>query len=371
MTHGRRTEGRRLFTLLAALLAASASGCASTKAAKQEIVWPVPPDMPRIRYVRSIGSAQDLNPSFWVSLWRALVPSDSRGILKGPNGLALGPDEKVLYVTNPAFGTLVRVDLERGSLKIVGDDGPGRLVLPFGVAVDRDSNVYASDQLLGEVHVFDKDGAFLRLFGKGILEHPTTLALDRKAGILYAVNGSGSTKSDHRIEAFSLDGKHLRTIGTRGHAPGEFNFPSHIAVDREGNLYVSDMLNFRVQVFDRDGRLLTLFGTIGAGGPGQFEKSKGIAFDTFGNVYVADALHGVQIFNRAAQTLMSFGEGFMQLPTGIVIDSRNHIYVSDPPGQRVHEFVLFNTTQADSFPPGAPPAGDRGSAKRSKPPAGG
>jgi sugar lactone lactonase YvrE len=110
------------------------------------------------------------------------------------------------------------------------------------------------------------------------------------------------------------------------------------------------------------------FGSIGAGGPGLFDKSKGIAFDTFGNIYVADALHGLQIFNPNFQPLMMFAKGFVQTPTGLVIDSRNHIFVSDPVSPMVHEFELINTTAEDSFQTVPAPAQAPAEGSRNPPP---
>jgi DNA-binding beta-propeller fold protein YncE len=249
-------------------------------------------------------------------------------------------------------------------MELLGAGGAAKLIHPFGVGVDAEGDVYVADQRADEIVVLDGKGRLQRRFGKEKLQGPTALALDRKRQVLYVLNGMSSLKTDHRIEAFSLKGDHLRTIGKRGSGQGEFNFASHLTVAPDGRIFVSDMLNFRVQVLDPEGGYVSSFGSIGAGGPGFFDKSKGIALDTFGNVYVADALHGVQIFNPTFQPLMFFGEGFIQTPTGLVIDSRNHIFVSDPVSPFVHEFVLINTTAEDSFPPRLPaqnpnpPAGD-------------
>jgi sugar lactone lactonase YvrE len=343
---------------LLSLIALLAAGCAGTSAQKREFVWPEAPETPRIKHLRAFRVPDDISTSFWRRFARVLIPSDPRAGLRSPNCMALSPDEKILYVANPAAGTLVRVDRASGAMNVIGDGGRARLVKPFGVGVDANGNVYVSDQANGEIVVLDGDGEFLRRFGQGKLESPISLAVDPTRQVLYVLNGVSSQKTDHRVEAFSLKGEHLRTIGHRGFGQGEFNFASHLAVAKDGRLFVSDMLNFRVQVFDTEGKFLTTFGAIGAGGPGFFDKSKGIAFDSFGNIYVADALHGVQIFNPTFQPLMSFAEGFIQMPTGLAIDSSNHIFVSDPPSSLVHEFVLINTTAEDSYPrPDAPSKG--------------
>jgi streptogramin lyase len=131
-------------------------------------------------------------------------------------------------------------------------------------------------------------------------------------------------------------------------------------VSREGELHVVDMLNFRVQVFDAQGRLVRFFGEAGAGFPGQFDKIHAVGFDTFGNVYVTDAVQGIHVLNPDAQALMIFGAPVARAPSAIVVDSKNTIYVGDLLFA-VHEFQLINTKAEDSYvkpkAPAAKPAG--------------
>jgi len=205
-----------------------------------------------------------------------------------------------------------------------------------------------SDKQANAVLVYEPDGKLKRTFGADRLVQPTGLAVDRRGQQVYVISDATTQTGKHLVEVFALDGRHLRSMGGgRSPAPGIFNFPSDLAVNAAGHLYVADMLNFRVQVFDAQGGLVKMFGQSGSGSPGLFDKIHGISFDTFGNVYVVDLMQGVQILNEANQPLMSFGEGLMAAPLGIVIDSRNHIYVSDYQ-HMVHEFELVNTTSEDS-----------------------
>jgi len=349
MQSHRTTAARRAtaaLTLAAAAGALLATGCAAPQ--RPKVAYPPPPDPPRVMYVRSFQKPDDLQTGGWQKFWNALVPHDSGLGTVNPAGLALSPDEKVLYVASPPRGKVLAVNLATGDFEAIGTTGQRRLGRPIGVGTDADGLLYVSDKQYNTVLVYEPDGTLKRVFGADRLVQPTGLAVDRKGQQVYVINDATTQVGRHTVEVFALDGRHLRTMGGgRSPAPGIFNFPSDLAVSPAGQLHVADMLNFRVQVFDAQGGLVKMFGQAGSGYPGQFDKIHGISFDTFGNVYVVDLMQGVQILNDLNQPLMSFGEGIMAAPLGIVIDSRNHIFVSDYQ-HAVHEFELVNTTAADS-----------------------
>lgn len=350
----------RLRALAASLVLASAAGCATTRSSKDLPSWP-PDDKARIQFVRTIVSESDLTSGVWQSAVRSVVPPSANAVVKTPTGLALSPDEKALYIACSGSATILRADLERGKMEVIGTEQgkkPGR---PFGVAVDGDGKVYVSDMSQDAVLVYGADGKHVRTMRNAELDKPTGLAIDRRRQLLYAIAGVHGTSDRHRVEVFSLAGQHLRTIGTRGEKPGEFNFPTNLTVAKDGTLYVVDMLNFRVQLFDPEGNLVSMFGQIGAAGiPGAFDKAKSIALDAFGNIYVVDsqAAH-VQMFNPKFEVLMAFGgrlnkPGFFMTPTAIAIDSKNTIYVAEFFGGWVAQYQLVNTSADDSYVAGAP-----------------
>jgi len=79
----------------------------------------------------------------------------------------------------------------------------------------------------------------------------------------------------------------LSKWGVWGAGNSQFNFPSDVALDAAGNVYVADALNHRIQVFDGTGRLLTKWGEEGTG-DGQFDSPRGVAVNSAGDIYVAD-----------------------------------------------------------------------------------
>ena len=343
MQNASRPAARLAAALALALLGA---GCATPKVV--HFTYPPPPDKGRVVHVRTFTRPDDLQTGLGQRIMNALVPHDSALALVNPAGLALSPDEQVLYVASPPKSRVLAIDLQRGGFKAIGTTGQRRLARPIGVGTDADGLLYVADKQLGAIHVYHPDGTLVRVLGGGQLTQPTGLAVDKRGQQVYVINDATTQTGKHTVEVFALDGRHLRTTGGgRSPAPGSFNFPSDLWVDKAGQLYVSDMLNFRVQVFDAAGGLIRYFGQAGSGLPGLFDKIHGISTDTFGNVYVVDLMQGVQILNDAGQALMSFGEGTVSVPLGIVIDSRNHIFVSDYQ-HAVHEFELINTTAEDS-----------------------
>jgi DNA-binding beta-propeller fold protein YncE len=152
----------------------------------------------------------------------------------------------------------------------------------------------------------------------------------------------------------------LRKIGTTGHnheltTPGDFAKPTGVAVDADGNLYVCDTLNNRVEIFDADGRFIKTFGKSGDG-PGYFARPKGIAIDADGNIWVADGLQDrVQVFNQENQLLITFGghgllPGQFQSLVNVISDTkRNRIFTTEIFPGRAQEFQYVTNAQADQL----------------------
>jgi DNA-binding beta-propeller fold protein YncE len=222
------------------------------------------------------------------------------------------------------------------------------------VVLDAQENVYVSETKAGRIVVYSKDGKRLRSFGKET-ERPTGLAIDRARGVLYVADTSRVTSENHRVFAYTLEGRLVREIGHgRGAEEGQFNFPSYLALDDAGNLYVNDAMNFRIQVFDPEGKLLRGYGETGDT-IGSLARTKGLALDGFGNIYAADGEHSVvQIFNKDFAPLLWFGGSapkveYFDIPTAIAVDrQRNRIYVANSVQGRVNVYDLVNTSAADS-----------------------
>jgi DNA-binding beta-propeller fold protein YncE len=212
---------------------------------------------------------------------------------RNPMDLALGADDRV-YVVNRSYenrpdGIHITVCTlgekficEFGSF---GEDD-GKFVWPMGIALDRDENVYVSDEWLNRISIFTKDGTFLRKWGKpgsgdGELHGPSGLAISND-GTMFLVDSR-----NHRVQKFTLDGRYLGQFGSFGNGPGQLNMPWGIALDKDDLVYIADWRNDRIQKFAPDGRWLAAFGSSGKG-VGQFNRPSGVAVDQDGEIYIAD-----------------------------------------------------------------------------------
>jgi DNA-binding beta-propeller fold protein YncE len=311
------------------------AGCATPKPA--EMIWPLPPDEPRIKYVKSIRSAADVEKrSLWKTLVEAIVGAKSSAPLAKPYAVHVDREGR-LFVTDSAWPAVLIFDMKNQKFSVIGLEGPGVLAKPMGVTTDAAGRIYVTDTLENRGVVYDHDGNFLIGIGeKGRFDQPVGIAVNDALNRVYIVD-----TRKHKVSVFnSKDGKFLFEFGARGVEDGQFNWPTNIAIDKDGKLFVMDTFNFRVQVFDPDGKFLSKFGSIGSG-LGQFSKPKGIALDTEGHVYVVDAaFNNVQIFDQQGQLLLFFGgfgnrPGQLWLPAGMYIDQDDQIYVADQYNHRI------------------------------------
>jgi len=175
--------------------------------------------------------------------------------------------------------------------------------------------------------------------GDGQLKTPADVAVDSQ-GNLWVVD-----RGNNRIEKFDATGKYLAKFGSLGSGNGQFNRPTAIAIASNGDLLVTDSGNARVQRFSSAGIYLSKFGSAGTGN-GQFAGSgpEGIAIDASGNIWVSDTYSGrLQKFTSAGvfvKAAGSKGSGTGQLgePTGLDIDSSGNLWVADWQNNRVSRF---------------------------------
>jgi DNA-binding beta-propeller fold protein YncE len=224
------------------------------------------------------------------------------------------------------------------------------------VAVDSRNNLFVLVRGEYPVLVFSTEGRLLQKWGKGMIAGPHGLHVDAKDFVFCVDNVS------HVVRKFSPEGKLLMTIGTPGvpsdsgspegnfktvvRGAGPFNCPTKMTTSSTGEIFVTDGYgNARVHRFSADGKLIKSWGEPGTG-PGQFNLPHGIAVDPNGNVYVADRENErIQIFD-ANGNLKTIWPGICR-PTAIFI-KHGLVYVTEL-GRRLYlDNVLF---QPSSNPP--------------------
>lgn len=307
-------------------------------ASTDPLIYPQPPDEPRFVYERTIYGSADVVPQRKdAALKRALT-----GELERSEGLgkpyAVAVHHGRIYVSDSAERFVKVFDVAAGTYTKIGDDDQGPLVKPLGLDVDKDGNVYVADASNKAVMVYGSNGKFLRkIGGPKVFERLSSVTVDDIGHRVLVTDIGGVSSDQHKIRIFDLTtGNHLFDLGKRGIGPGEFNLPRDVAIGKNGQIYVVDGGNFRVQIFDRDGKYLQSFGSVGKQ-LGNFARPKEIAADRDGNVYVVDAAFGnFQIFNADGDLLMFIGErserdgpAHYMLPSGIYIDEDGRIYMVD------------------------------------------
>ena len=181
---------------------------------------------------------------------------------------------------------------------------------------------------------FDQSGTLVKSFGGGMFVFPHGIAVD-KDGNIWVTDGQGRDGKGHQVFKFSPDGEVLMTLGKAGVAgdgPDTFNQPDDVAIAPNGDIFVSDghtpaMGNARVIKFTKDGKFIKQWGKHGSG-PGEFEVPHALAFDSRGRLFVGDrANNRIQIFDQDGNFIDQWKQ--FSRPSGVYIDNHDVIYVTD------------------------------------------
>ncbi|MDH3345574.1 MAG: hypothetical protein OEL75_00145, partial [Kiritimatiellaceae bacterium] len=269
---------------------------------------------------------------------------------QSPTRLARGPEGKV-YVTDHQVGSVFIYD---SSLSVIGELKYQNN--PLGIAVGVDGTMYVGNRGAKAIQAYDSNGDFIRNVGEGMLHMPSDIALDLY-GNLYVADSPA-----HCIRIFNMDGGHLGDIGSVGTSDGEFKFPVSVDVayrtnetgQVEGELFVADQGNFRIQVFNLSGNLLRVLNlprieekTFGGDPEGHLGRLQSIAIDNQYQIHAADTVSSmIQVWDADTGAYKgwnygSFGTnpGQLNLPLDILItdpvDGTNQVIVANNANERV------------------------------------
>ncbi len=240
-------------------------------------------------------------------------------------------------------------------------EGSGQFNWPTGIALDGKGDVLVADEENARVDVFKENGVFVKSFGTWGTEAGQFLEIK---GV--AVDSKGDIWTDDqgnaRLQEFSEKGAYLKTIGSYGTGTGQFKEPKGIAIDSHNNVWVTDTGNNRIEKFTEAGVFVAVYGfgvsngeeklesctsSCRAGNPGagngQLEAPRELAVDSAGNIWVTDTGNNrVEEYTEKGAFIkavgsLGTGNGQFKEPKGITIDAKGNVWVVDAENARIEE----------------------------------
>ncbi len=215
---------------------------------------------------------------------------------------------------------------------------------PVDMAIGEDDIIYIANRSYENrpdgirISVVSMDEEYISEFGSygedpGQFVWPTAVALDDRGNVYLADEWL------NRISIYTGDGEFVRSWGRSGSGNGELDRPAGLAINGD-TIFITDSRNHRVQKFSLDGSYIGQFGSFGSG-EGELNMPWGIGLDKDGNVYVADWRNDrIQEFSADGEWRASFGQsgsavGQFNRPNGVAVDAEGDIYVADWLNNRV------------------------------------
>jgi DNA-binding beta-propeller fold protein YncE len=320
-----RAGGYSLWRPLAAGLAAAfLAGCAVAPTEKPRppgpVFYPPLPNPPRIQHLTTFSGERDLVGASGGFAQFILGDDKKARQLRQPYGVAMF--EGKLYVVDSRAPGVAVFDLVRRRFTLLTGPGNGRMKRPINVTIDSDGTKYVTDTGRDQILVYDSNDRFMAAFGDGEQFKPVDTAIVGER--LYVVD-----IRHHEVQVLDKRSGRLQfRFGKAGSKAGELFHPTNIAIGPDGDLYVVETNNYRVQRFTAEGKHVRVYGEVGTA-PGSFARPKGIAVDRAGRLYVGDAaFENIQVFDSGGRLLLYFGqpdagaEG-LSLPAGVAIDYDN------------------------------------------------
>lgn len=284
------------------------------------VFYPQLPNAPRVQYLTTITSERDLAVKKGSFADFIVGEEKEAQRLTQPYGIALYQGK--LYVADTGAGGLAVFDLAQQRFNFIAGVGAGRIKRPINIRIDADGTKYITDTGRDQVLVFDREDRFVRAFGIEGQFRPVDLVI--AGNRLYVTD-----ILHHQVQVLEKNsGRLLFKFGKAGSGEGELFHPTNIALGSDGDIYVVETSNFRVQRFTAEGRPVRTYGSVGST-LGSFARPKGIAIDKAGRLFVGDAaFQNVQIFDNEGKLLMYFGQidgrtDGLTLPAGVTIDYDN------------------------------------------------
>jgi len=306
------------------------------------VFYPDPPEKARLQFLKSISGSDDIVGKQKTSFEAFILGStEKKDIIAKPYGMALFQGK--LYVCDVGKGMVEVFDLEKKTFGYLTEDR--RLKNPVNIEIDADGNKYVTDTLGKSLFVFDQNDVLVAIWGRETNISPVDIAISGQRCYVTDFNNNQILILNKKTGAV------LDRFGKYGQEAGEFQMVSNIALDRQDNIYVTDMVKGQIIKFDANGRFVRTFSQAGVN-IDEFARPKGIDIDREGRIWVVDAASEVaKILDPEGKLLLFFGlpgnsPGKMNLPAKIVVDYDNVGYFSEyaVPGAKI-EFLVFVSNQ--------------------------
>jgi DNA-binding beta-propeller fold protein YncE len=223
--------------------------------------------------------------------------------------------------------------------RLVRSWGDNEFIRPHAVRIDREGNIWVVDNDTHQVLKMDPTGRVRLVIGRRGVSGESEEAFNRPTDVAFAANGDIYISDGYvnsRVAKFTKNGEYITAWGKKGKGEGDFNLPHSVAVDKQGRVYVGDRENYRLQVFDSNGKFLTQWTHVGS--------PWGLELMPDQTMFIADG-HNSRILkvDLEGKVLGAFGKngrmpGDLNFVHHIAVDPSGNIFVSEIKNQRVQKF---------------------------------
>jgi DNA-binding beta-propeller fold protein YncE len=261
------------------------------------------------------------------------------GMVSRPRAIAIDPKGRLFLVDFTA--RIQTYDLDGNHLGHTWTPPDFRNGRPSGLSIDRDGNLIVSDSHYNRVRVYTFDGKELKVIGgeagtgPGQLGYVSDCVQDEDGFYYIAEFGANA-----RISKFDVNGGFVKSWGSLGQGPLQFNRVRALAIGPDGLLYAVDACNHRIQVMTRDGEFVREFGGAGRE-PGRFNLPYDLSFGPDGHLYVVERGNcRVQKLTAEGVPVATWGEagrdpGQLADPWAVAVDKSGRVHVVDTENHRV------------------------------------
>ena len=335
--------GKSIRRTLGVVLYSIVTGCIVPAQAAQ---IDVPQSSARLNFVRAFSSADDVRGPSHPALNRTLDiiagpkdPEPRIDALQSPSAVTTDSNGRI-FVADPGAKAVHVFDFVQSKYSLL-DKGNDRLGIPISLAVDGQDNLYVTDESSRTILVYDSAGKFRRSLGKlgggeSYFESPAGIAIDATTGHIYVCD-------THRHMVIVMDGRGqlIAKAAKRGGGDrrGEFRLPSQ-AVVAGAELFVLDVGNARIQIFDTALHFRRAINLAYA------DHRTGLAVDGQGNTYVSDpVLKQIQVFNHEGRPQYLFDPSTIRdadfgRPSAMWVHAGSCLYVVDAQSNRIGLFQI-------------------------------